>query len=45
MRTERAGFYRPEDILKAAGDKMEQLKKAGERVDFITFVADGELRV
>lgn len=42
MRMERTKFYRPEDISKTAKDKMDQLKRAGERVDFITFVADGE---
>jgi wyosine [tRNA(Phe)-imidazoG37] synthetase (radical SAM superfamily) len=39
---ERAEFYRPGDIIKTAKDKMDQLKRAGERVDYITFVADGE---
>jgi len=42
MRMERAEFYRPGDIIKTAKDKMDQLKRAGERVDYITFVADGE---
>ncbi len=42
MKIERAGFYRPMDILKKTGAKMDELVAAGEKVDYITFVADGE---
>ncbi|NLX87617.1 MAG: radical SAM protein [Clostridiales bacterium] len=42
MRMERSEFYPPEDLFEKARVRMDQLKKAGERVDYITFVADGE---
>lgn len=42
MQAERTGFYRPEDIYDKTKAKMQELGKAGERVDYITFVADGE---
>jgi wyosine [tRNA(Phe)-imidazoG37] synthetase (radical SAM superfamily) len=42
MRIERAEFYQPQDIFKETKDKMDELANAGKRVDYITFVADGE---
>lgn len=42
MRIERENFYPPEDVYKKAKAKMDQLEKSGERVDYITFVTDGE---
>ena len=39
MQVERRPFYDPEEILHAVRDKVE---KAGEPVDYLTFVADGE---
>lgn len=39
---ERLEFYSPEDLFEKARVRINQLKKAEERVDYITFVADGE---
>jgi wyosine [tRNA(Phe)-imidazoG37] synthetase (radical SAM superfamily) len=39
MQAERQPFYDPGEILRAVQDKIE---KAGEPVDYLTFVADGE---
>ena len=42
MRIVREGFYPPEDILQAVQDKVEQVRIAGESIDYLTFVPDGE---
>ena len=42
MQHERAEFYNPETLFEEAREKIENLKKAGESIDFITFVSDGE---
>jgi wyosine [tRNA(Phe)-imidazoG37] synthetase (radical SAM superfamily) len=39
---ERRQFYEPKDIFKEAKEKIIRLKEIGEKVDFITFVPDGE---
>jgi len=38
----RRQFHRPEDILWRVTDKLEEASKAGEPVDYLTFVSDGE---
>ena len=35
-------FYNPESLAKEAENKLNQLKRSGEKVDYLTFVADGE---
>jgi len=42
MSIERKEFYSPEEIFKEVSTKVEQLQKAGERIDYLTFVPDGE---
>jgi wyosine [tRNA(Phe)-imidazoG37] synthetase (radical SAM superfamily) len=42
MQVERQAFYEPEDILQAVHDKVEKAKEAGESIDYLTFVPDGE---
>jgi wyosine [tRNA(Phe)-imidazoG37] synthetase (radical SAM superfamily) len=38
----RKKFISPVEIIKEVGNKFEKLKAAGEKIDFITFVPDGE---
>jgi wyosine [tRNA(Phe)-imidazoG37] synthetase (radical SAM superfamily) len=42
MQTERQSFYEPEEILQDVRDKVEKTRKAGESIDYLTFVPDGE---
>ena len=42
MQVERRAFYEPEEILKDVQDKVERAKEAGESIDYLTFVPDGE---
>ena len=42
MQVGRCAFYDPEEIQKAVRDKVERVKKVGEPIDYLTFVADGE---
>jgi wyosine [tRNA(Phe)-imidazoG37] synthetase (radical SAM superfamily) len=42
MQAERQSFYEPEEIRCAVQDKVEKVGRAGEPVDYLTFVADGE---
>lgn len=42
MSISRRSFHPPEEILSAVEVKLEQAVKAGEGVDYLTFVADGE---
>jgi len=42
MRVERSAFYEPEDVLRDVQDKVERAKEAGESIDYLTFVPDGE---
>ncbi|MGE0084204.1 MAG: radical SAM protein [Desulfococcaceae bacterium] len=42
MQVERQVFYKPEDILHAVQNKLEETEKAGEKIDYLTFVPDGE---
>ncbi len=42
MQAERCTFYEPEQILRDVEAKVEAAKAAGERIDYLTFVPDGE---
>ncbi|WP_148882659.1 radical SAM protein [Thermococcus aciditolerans] len=42
MEVERRAFYEPELIFEEASRKVEEAEAAGERIDYITFVPDGE---
>ena len=42
MQVERQPFYEPEDILRDVQEKVTQAGEAGELIDYLTFVPDGE---
>jgi wyosine [tRNA(Phe)-imidazoG37] synthetase (radical SAM superfamily) len=42
MTTERQAFYKPEDIFKEVKRKVDEASLRNERVDYLTFVPDGE---
>ena len=42
MEIERRAHYKPEEILSEVDKKIEKAKKAGEPIDFLSFVPDGE---
>jgi wyosine [tRNA(Phe)-imidazoG37] synthetase (radical SAM superfamily) len=42
IQVERREFYKPEEILRAVQDKVEKATEAGQPVDYLTFVPDGE---
>jgi wyosine [tRNA(Phe)-imidazoG37] synthetase (radical SAM superfamily) len=42
MQTERQPFYEPKKILQDIRDKVEKASQAGEPIDYLTFVPDGE---
>ncbi len=42
MTTERQAFYKPEDIFKEVKRKVDEAASRNERVDYLTFVPDGE---
>jgi wyosine [tRNA(Phe)-imidazoG37] synthetase (radical SAM superfamily) len=42
MQMERQAFYEPEVIARAVRDKVERARAAGETIDYLTFVPDGE---
>ena len=42
MSVKRAGFFSPEQIYKEVAEKIEQMQKKDEEIDYITFVPDGE---
>jgi wyosine [tRNA(Phe)-imidazoG37] synthetase (radical SAM superfamily) len=42
MRVERDAFYEPEEILRDVRGKVEKARGAGEAIDYLTFVPDGE---
>ncbi len=42
MEVERRAFYEPELIFEEVSKKVEETEAAGERIDYITFVPDGE---
>lgn len=42
MQVDREPFYRVEDIVREAGQRIRELGEKGERVDYLTFVSSGE---
>jgi wyosine [tRNA(Phe)-imidazoG37] synthetase (radical SAM superfamily) len=42
MQIHRRAFYKPEEILRDVEDKVEKTREAGESIDYLTFVPDGE---
>ena len=42
MEIERRAFYEPEELIRAVRERVEELRKGGERIDYLTFVPDGE---
>lgn len=42
MQADKQTFYQPEEILREVQYKLEETKKAGEKIDYLTFVPDGE---
>jgi len=42
MQVDRRAFYEPEEIVSAVGNKAARTREAGESVDYLTFVPDGE---
>ena len=42
LTNKRGAFYAPEEILKDVREKIEKAKQAGESIDYLTFVPDGE---
>lgn len=42
MSIDRHVFYQPEEILRAVREKLSETGRAGEKVDYLTFVPDGE---
>ncbi len=42
MQVERRVFYEPDQVLRDVHDKVEKAKEAGEAIDYLTFVPDGE---
>jgi wyosine [tRNA(Phe)-imidazoG37] synthetase (radical SAM superfamily) len=42
MQVERSGFYEPAQLFRAVQSQVERTRKAGERIDYLTFVPDGE---
>jgi wyosine [tRNA(Phe)-imidazoG37] synthetase (radical SAM superfamily) len=42
LRLRRRAFYEPEEISRAVRDKVKAAHAAGETIDYLTFVPDGE---
>jgi len=42
MEIERRAFYEPEELIRAVRERVEELREGGERIDYLTFVPDGE---
>lgn len=42
MQIERQTFYEPDELLKEVEKKIDEVRKAGESIDYLTFVPDGE---
>jgi len=42
MQVRRGQFYEPEEILRQVQDRIKGAEKAGEAIDYLTFVPDGE---
>ena len=42
QQVERRSYYRPSTIFRKVSDKVEKVREAKERIDYLTFVPDGE---
>jgi len=42
MEIERRAFCEPEELIRAVRERVEELRRGGERIDYLTFVPDGE---
>jgi wyosine [tRNA(Phe)-imidazoG37] synthetase (radical SAM superfamily) len=42
LQVDRRPFYEPEEIVRAVGEKVTRTREAGESIDYLTFVPDGE---
>ena len=42
MQVDRRSFYAPEEVLRDVREQVEKSRAAGERIDYLTFVPDGE---
>ena len=42
MQVKRRAFYEPKEILRAVQEKVGKARESGERIDYLTFVSDGE---
>ncbi len=42
MQAERRAFYEPENIVRDVEDKVRLVRAAGDAIDYLTFVPDGE---
>ncbi len=42
MEVDRCQFYEPEELVSAVQDKVAKTREAGESIDYLTFVPDGE---
>jgi len=42
MEIERRAFYEPEELIRAVRERVKELREGGERIDYLTFVPDGE---
>jgi wyosine [tRNA(Phe)-imidazoG37] synthetase (radical SAM superfamily) len=42
MEVERRAFYEPEEVVSEVADKVTRTREAGEAIDYLTFVPDGE---
>jgi wyosine [tRNA(Phe)-imidazoG37] synthetase (radical SAM superfamily) len=42
MRIDRQAFYEPESVFESVRSKVEKMARAGESIDYLTFVPDGE---
>jgi wyosine [tRNA(Phe)-imidazoG37] synthetase (radical SAM superfamily) len=42
MRIEREAYFRPQQLFQEVSQKIEQVRKGGHSIDFLTFVPDGE---
>jgi len=42
MRYERTDFYNPQDIVQTVASKLDEVRRNGSEVDYLTFVPDGE---
>ncbi|HEC33821.1 MAG TPA: radical SAM protein, partial [Chloroflexi bacterium] len=42
MQVKRGAFYEPDEILQDVHAKVERAREAGEAIDYLTFVPDGE---